>query len=111
MYRWLAVSDDGLWPAVDDPSVEIEHDHRVGGQVLVADAGRLDRHEAGLGVARADVAAGPCDQAVAGQLGVQADELLADGLEASGDPGELATRAGRAASGASCMTSFSPRPK
>ena len=106
------MSDDGLWVPSTTRAVEVEDDHRLGGQVLVADAGRLDRDQAGLGVAGADVAAGPDDQVVAGQLGVQPDELLADGLEHAHVPpiGRRRTFAARSPL-STRITSFSPRPK
>ena len=81
MYRWLAVSDDGLRsPSTTVPSRSTTTiDGR--GQVLVAHAGWLDGDQARLRIARADIAAGPHHQPVAGQLGMEPDELLAERRE------------------------------
>jgi hypothetical protein len=63
--------------AVHQGAVEVGDDHRVGGQLVVGDPGRLDHQQVRLRNPRGDVAGGPDHQAVARELGVQGGDLLA----------------------------------
>ncbi len=62
--------------ALDAVAVQIQDDHVLRTQGLVANPRRLDDHVAGLRVPRTHVAAGPRNQIVLGQLHVQLPHFL-----------------------------------
>ena len=71
------MSDDGLRVALNDAAIQVHDDHVLRSQRLIANARRLDRHQAALPIQRADIAAGPSDQVVLRQLHVQQPEFFA----------------------------------
>ena len=103
--------------AVDDVAVEVADDHRRRGELVVGHPGRLDHHEVLAGHPPGDVARGPGDQPVAGELAVQARHRLAQRADGGVDRGQLRHRAPFAAAAARrralsrCITSLAPRPK
>src|SRR5260221_3051833 len=62
--------------ALDDPTVEVDDDHPLGGQLAVPNSGRLDGDQPAIRVSRADISAGPDRQAAAWQFVVQVGKLM-----------------------------------
>jgi hypothetical protein len=111
---------------VDEVRIEIGDHHGVGGQLVVADAGRLDHQQVVAWNAGRDVTGGPDDQSVPGQLGVELGNLLLqpgnDVVDVCSDAHVAApqrsievpvdrSRAARRSPRSRCMTSLAPRPK
>ncbi len=73
--------------AVDDGAIQIADDHRVGGQLVVGHATRLDHQQVVARHPRRDVAGGPDHQLISDQLGVQRRDLPAQAGNGTGDSG------------------------
>ena len=99
-----------------DLAIEVAHDHRLGVELVVGHAGRLDDEEVGARYSAGHVPAGPHDEPVAHQLSVERGDLVAD----DGDVGVGAGRgheapcedasAARRSERSRFMTEFPPRP-
>jgi len=73
--------------ALDQGAAQVGDDHGVGGELVVGDTGRFDEQQVPAGHPGRDIAGGPDDQLVRGQLGVQLGHLTAQALDSAPDIG------------------------
>jgi hypothetical protein len=72
------VSDEYFSVALDDVALQVDDDHVLRAQFLVADARRLDHDQPRRRVARADVAARPRHQVLLRQLQMEPVQFFFD---------------------------------